>query len=186
MKRGNRELDSRRYDLLLRRRVNLTTVYLMPSRTRTKSNVPQNEPLRWNVEVGGRELGLANATLRKALNKSGAIPDEHGCFSTRQLIAAVFGAIDLEKLRTQEQITRKYQLDNAIVEASVVRKDELMKVLGAVADAMTSRIRASELSRHAQDDLLRDIAGIPLSVTDVARRQSRLPARRNGNGDGEQ
>jgi hypothetical protein len=65
------------------------------------------------VEVAAREFGLANATLRKALNKSGAIADEHGCFSTRQLIGAVFGALELEQLRTQEQITRKYLLDNA-------------------------------------------------------------------------
>jgi hypothetical protein len=108
-------------------------------------------------------------------------------YTTRQLIAAIFGAIDLEKLRTQEQITKKYQLDNEIVEASVVNKAALMKGLAAVADAMQSRIRASELSRRAQDDLLDDLAGIPIALEGVARAQTRLPAtRRNGNDDDEQ
>src|SRR6516164_8800413 len=112
---------------------------------KSKSNLPQNETLRWNIDVAGREFGLASATLRKALNKSGAIPDQDDLYTTRQLIAAIFGAIDLEKLRTQEQITKKYQLDNTIVEASVVNKAALMKVLSAVADSMVHRITASNL-----------------------------------------
>jgi hypothetical protein len=153
----------------------------MNSRTRTKSNVPQNEPLRWSVVVAAREFGLSNMTLRKALNKSGAIPDKGACYSTRQLIHAVFGAIDLEKHRTQEQITRKYQLDNAIVEASVIDKTALMKMLTQVADAMVHRITASSLSRDEQEDLLRDLASIPIGLEGVTRAQTELPAAR-GNG----
>ena len=146
----------------------------MPSRTRCKSNLPQNEPLRWNIDVAGREFGFASPTVRKMLNKSGAIPDEGGCYTTRQLIGAIFGAIDLEKLRTQEQITRKYQLDNAIVEASVVNKVAVMKVLAQVADSMVHRITASSLQRHKQEDLLRDLSSIPVALEGVTRAQTRL------------
>jgi hypothetical protein len=158
--------------------------YLM--RTKSKSNLPQNETLRWNIDVAGREFGLASPTVRKALNKSGAIPNKDGLYTTRQLIGAIFGAIDLEKLRTQEQITKKYQLDNTIVEASVVNKAALMKVLSAVADAMVSRIRASELSRQAQDDLLLNLSSIPIAIHETARAQTRLPAARSNDDDAEQ
>ena len=155
-------------------------------RAKSKSNLPQNETLRWNIDVAGREFGLASATLRKALNKSGAIPDADGLYSTRQLIGAVFGAIDLEKLRTQEQITRKYQLDNAIVEASVVNKVAVMKVLAQVADSMVHRITASSLQRHKQEDLLRDLSSIPVALEGVTRAQTRLPAARSNGDDAEQ
>jgi hypothetical protein len=156
----------------------------MPSRTRCKSNLPQNEPLRWNIDVAGREFGFASPTVRKMLNKSGAIPDEGGCYTTRQLIGAIFGAIDLEKLRTQEQITKKYQLDNRIVEASVIDRAALLKALAQIADSMVHRITASSLTRNEQDDLLHDLAGIPLALEGVARMQTRLPAARS-NGDGD-
>jgi hypothetical protein len=155
----------------------------MPARTRLKSNLPQNEPLKWNVDVAAREFGWAAPTLRKALNKDRAIPDEGGCYSTKQLLGAVFGAIDLEKLRTQEQITKKYRLDNRIIEASVINKDALLKALALIADSMIHRINASSLTRNEQEDLLRDLASIPIALENVARAQTRLPARSNGDDD---
>ena len=108
------------------------------------------------------------------LNKSGAIPDGDGLYSTRQLIGAIFGAIDLEKLRTQEQITKKYQLDNTIVEASVINKAALLKALAQIADSMVHRITASNLARNEQEDLLRDLASIPVALEGVTRAQTRL------------
>jgi hypothetical protein len=151
----------------------------MPS----KSNLPQDQAFRWNVDVAAREFGWAAPTLRKALNKDRAIPDEGGCYSTKQLLSAVFGAIDLEKLRTQEQITKKYQLDNRIVEASVIDRAALLKALAQVADSMSHRITSSSLARNEQEDLLRDLASIPLALEGVARAQTRLPARSNGDRD---
>jgi hypothetical protein len=158
----------------------------MPARSRSKSNLPQNEPLKWNVDVGAREFGWAAPTLRKALNKDRAIPDKDGLYSTKQLLSAVFGAIDLEKLRTQEQITRKYLLDNRIVEASVIDRAALLKALAQVADSMVHRITASSLARHEQEDLLRDLAGIPIALEGVTRAQTRLPAERSNGDDAEQ
>jgi hypothetical protein len=63
-----------------------------------------------------------------------------------------------------------------------------MKGLAMIADGITSRIIVSELSRSAKEDLLRDIAGVPLILKDVAQAQSRLlngKAKRNGNGQDE-
>jgi hypothetical protein len=40
----------------------------------TKSNVPQNVALRWNVEKAAIEFGLSTATLRKALQYGRTAP----------------------------------------------------------------------------------------------------------------
>jgi hypothetical protein len=140
----------------------------------TKSNVPRTA-LRWNVERAGIEFGLTSQTLRKSLAKASATSDAAGLFTTKQIIGAIYGAFDQEKLATQKQLTRKYQIANAIAEASVLDRAEVMKGLAAVADAMVSRIMASELSRAAKEDLLRDLSSVPLVLEEVAHRQTKLP-----------
>jgi hypothetical protein len=136
--------------------------------------------LRWTIERAAAEFKIAPGTLRKSLGQSGAEPDTGGCFTTAQLVTALFDDLRTEKLATQRQLTRRYELDNSIVEASVVNKAELMKVLSAVADAMVARVMAhTELSREVREDFLRDVSSIPLILEDVAKRQSKLP-RSNG------
>jgi hypothetical protein len=71
--------------------------------------------------------------------------------------------------------TRKYQLENQITEASVLNKAALEAGFAQLADAMVHRIIASEVSREAKEDLLRDLAGIPIVLEYVAARQSKLP-----------
>jgi len=58
----------------LRRRVDPVTLFEIMGRT-TKSNLPQDVPLKWNVEKGAAEFGVSNATLRKALAETSAAPD---------------------------------------------------------------------------------------------------------------
>jgi hypothetical protein len=55
-----------------------------------------------------------------------------------------------------------------------------MRGFAALADAVCSRIVASELSRDAKEDLLRELATIPIVVDNVAQRQSKLRRSKNG------
>jgi hypothetical protein len=143
-----------------------------------KTNVPL-KPLRWSVKRAAVEFSTSIMTLRKMLVKVGVAPGSDGCFSTAEICKAVFGGLAEEKLLTQRQLTRKYELENLITEGRVLDKDALMAGLSQVADAIVSRILASELSREAKEDVLRDLASVPVVLEDVASKQSRLP-RRNG------
>jgi hypothetical protein len=135
----------------------------------TKSNVPQNQPLKWNIEVAGRELGLASQTLRKSLAKNGAQPDADGLFTAKQIIAAIYGSMEVEKLATQKEIRRKLELENAVTEGNLLNWAEIAKGLAAIADAMTSRIMScGELSRTAKEDILKDLSSCPLVLEEVA------------------
>jgi hypothetical protein len=149
----------------------------MPS-PRTKSNVPK-AALRWTVERAGVEFGLSTGTLRKALGKNSAAPDADGLFSTRKVIDALYGSMAAEKLATQKQITERITLENQITCGQMLSRSELSKGLALIADAMSSRIMVSELSRLAKEDLLKDLSSIPLMLKEVAHAQSRLP---RGNG----
>jgi hypothetical protein len=138
-----------------------------------KSNIPA-VALRWSVERASTEFKIAPGTLRKSLGQSGAEPDSGGCFSTEQLCQALFGSMHVEKLATQRELTKRYRLDNTIVEASVLNRAKIEQALAAIADAMVSRIRASQLNRQEQDDLLANLAGIPVMLEETARSQTKL------------
>jgi hypothetical protein len=73
-----------------------------------------------------------------------------------------------ERLRKKRELTRKYQLGNAIVEASVLDRAELMKGLALIADAMVSRIMSSGLARSEKEDLLKELSSMPIVLRDVA------------------
>jgi hypothetical protein len=105
----------------------------------TKSNVPA-AALRWSVERAGIEFGLASHTLRKSLVKNAATPDADGLFTTKQIVAAIYGSMHIEKLATQRELRRKLELENAITVGSVLNRAELMKGLAAIADAFASRV----------------------------------------------
>src|SRR6516164_2738983 len=103
-----------------------------------KSNVP-SAPLKWGADRAATEFGMTGHTLRRLLAKNSAAPDAEGCFSTKQITDAVFGGLSEEELATQRELTKKYSLENAIVEASVSNRSELMKGFAQVAYAMVSR-----------------------------------------------
>jgi hypothetical protein len=118
--------------------------------------------------------------LRKSLAKISAAGDQDGLFSTKQIVAALFGAIDQEKLATQKELTKKYQIANAVAEASFLDRAELTKALAGIADAMASRIMSANVDRAVKEDLLNDLASVPIALQEVGHRQTRLPRRGNG------
>jgi hypothetical protein len=139
----------------------------------TKSNIP--EMLRWNLDAASREFNFSAQTLRAALNKNSAVPGDDNCYSTQQICDALFGALHLEKIRTQRQITERITLDNEITRGEVLNRSELAKGFAAIADAIVSRVMAAnELSRATKEDLLKDLSSIPVVIADVARKQSQF------------
>jgi hypothetical protein len=151
---------------------------------RSRSNVPQ-AALKWSVERAGVEFGLTSNTLRKALAKNSAAADADGLFTTAQILAALYGALHFERLRTQRARARQLELENAITTGSVLDRASLAKAFASIADAVKSRIMASELSRVAKEDVLRDIASWPLAMRGVADRQTRLLPNNNTGQDHE-
>jgi hypothetical protein len=139
----------------------------------SKSNVAA-AALRWSIERAGIEFGLASQTLRKSLAKSSAAPDANGLFSTQQIVAALYGALHQEKVRTQKELADRYALENQITRAEVLNRAEVERVCAAIADAVRTRIMSSHLDRHEKEDILNDIAALPIVLKEVAHAQSRL------------
>lgn len=140
----------------------------------SKSNLPQHEPLRWNVEKAAREFAVSNITIKRRLNEVAASPDKDGLYSTEQLVEALFGSMHVEKLKTQREITHRYALENAITRAEVLNRAELTKAFSALADALVTVINLSELGRREKEDFLKNLSSWPVLLEDVAAAQSKF------------
>jgi hypothetical protein len=148
-------------------------------------NIPQHEALRWSIDAASMEFRVSKMSLRKYLAGIGARPDAGGCFSTIQLVEALYGNLYAERLGLTREHRKKAALHNAATRGALVDKASLMAMFSRVADAMCSRIRASGLSRDEQDDLLKELSGVPVSIDGIAAEQSRLPRGRMHDGDGD-
>ena len=145
---------------------------------RPRGNVPR-KPLRWTLERAGPEFGLSANSLRKALNRASVEPGEDGCYSTAQLLSGLYGLMHEERLKTQRELTRKYEIANRIAEGSVLDRDALTTGFTQLADALSAAVTSSDLPRQAKETFLQNLASWPLILDGVASRQSKL-SRRNG------
>jgi hypothetical protein len=151
---------------------------------RPRGNVPA-QALRWSIERASGEFKLAANTLRKILNQGGATPDAGGRYTTQQICQCLYGDLRAERLRKGRELTRKYSLENEIVEGNLLDRSALARVFATIADAISARIMSSELSRSAKEDILKDLSSWPLALEEVADRQTKLPPR-GGNGQAPQ
>lgn len=145
-----------------------------------RGNVPKT--LRWTLSRAAAEFKCGTETLQKILQQAGCVPDQGGCFSTLQIAQSLFGDLHNEKVRKERELTKRYSLENAVMEGSYLNRNELSRVLAAVADAVVSKIMSSPLPRDVKEDVLRDIAELPLKLQEVGDRQTKLRRGANGNG----
>jgi hypothetical protein len=131
-------------------------------------NLPSGEPLRWTLSKAARELDVTEYLLGKRLKDGGELPDSGGCYSTSQLIRAMFGSLHVERLRWTKEQADKVALENAILRSEYLPRQKLARLFGEIAFGMKEIIRASDLGRVSQDDLLRSLAAIPVTIKAVA------------------
>jgi len=119
-------------------------------------------------------------TLRKLLNQASVAPGDDGCYSTAQLLSAIYGRMHEEKLRTQQQLTKKYELANKTAEGNLLDRAALMAGFSQLADALVNVVMTDQnLTRESKEDFLHNLSTWPVIVDNVAQRQSKL-RRSNG------
>jgi hypothetical protein len=147
---------------------------------RPRGNVP-TESLRWTIERAGGEFKTSTGTLRKNLRMAGIEPDATGCYSTPQIVAALYSDLHMERVQKERELVRRYRLENEATEGSLVNKEALAAGFAQLADAMVCRIMASGVPLETKEDLLRELSSIPIIISDVADKQTkRRPRRTNG------
>jgi hypothetical protein len=143
----------------------------------TRSNLPQNEPLKWNLRKAAAEFGTTADTLKKSLNRVSQEPDADGLYTTGQLVQSLFGQLHTEKIRYQRAIAERVEMENAVARADVLNRVELTRSFGEMADAMKQAVLNSGMPREACENFLHNLATWPLRLQTVADKQTKS---RNG------
>jgi hypothetical protein len=108
-------------------------------------------------------------------------PGEDGCFSSRQLLSAVFGSLHKAKLHQVQEETRYTALRSQILRGEYLERAALQNAFGRVAERILEVIRNDRaLSAEAREDLLRSLSSVPILISDVAAGPRRA---RDGSGD---
>jgi hypothetical protein len=143
-------------------------------------NTAGAEPIKWSLRRASTEFGVSVPTLVGKLNEVGETADENKTFSTRSIVAALFGDIHRERLAKLKVEREQVELENAILRGEYLRRAELESMFGQISAAILQIIKASKLTRQEQDDLRRQLSSIAVRIEDTARAQRRHGADGNG------
>jgi hypothetical protein len=139
--------------------------------------------LRFSLFKAAREFGTAETTLGNRLGEIGEVAGPDECFSTRQILKALYGEIYQERLRKIKEEADGFALRNAADRGELIGRRELEAAFLQVALGIKEVIRGSGLTQEAQADVLRQISTIPILIKDQATGRARARDHgENGNG----
>jgi hypothetical protein len=141
--------------------------------TPPRGNIPR-DALRWTVESAAREFDISKETVRKRLTAVEEYPDaQDKCYSTGQIVHAIFSSIQAERLREMKGRADNWELRNGALRGELLNRESLSKALGAIFSALTQIILSAPVPRSVKDDLLTNISSWPVAIRSVSARQSR-------------
>ena len=118
------------------------------------------QPLRWTLELAGREYDIDSRTLAQRIAAAGVIPGNDGRFSTKQVVSVIFGDISGQKLRNLTALADLNELKVAVEKCDLVKVNHVEKLWSDCVLAMRQVILGSKLSEEEREELflqLRDI-----------------------------
>lgn len=114
--------------------------------------------VRWSMRSAAAEFGTSPDTLRTYLRKNSIDPDkEDDRYSTKQIVTALFGDLESEKVRLTRAQADKTEMENR------VRSGELIEVTAAVelaqrfCFAARQAVMLSELPEAGKNRVLREL-----------------------------
>src|SRR5438876_3203883 len=111
-------------------------------------NLPATE-FRWTIEAASREFGITSSILRKRLTAIHERADrEDKCYSTEQLVKAIFGSLQGERLRELRERADNLALKNASLRGEMLDRAELIKALEGIFLAVNQLIAAASLPKE--------------------------------------
>jgi hypothetical protein len=137
---------------------------------RVATNIPQ-DPLRWSVIRAAEEFKIDQVTLRKRLVAAEQELGEDGCYSTEQIVGAIFDSSKALKDRTEKERGEYLALKNQAMRGELLNRTDIENGLKALHQACAQIIKGSSLSKKDQNDILANLAEQPSVLENVARKQ---------------
>jgi phage terminase Nu1 subunit (DNA packaging protein) len=137
-----------------------------------KGNLPL-DVLRWNLHKAAREFETTAETLKKRLASVDEEADADDCWSTSQIVKALFSSPAFERTREVKERADHWSLRNGALRGELLEKEALNRGLSTVFTTIAEIIRTAPVPAQTRTDVLETLGRIPIVVRDVAARQRR-------------
>lgn len=151
-----------------------------PPRMSHRTNVVP--PLRWSARAVLQEFEVSQSLLNARLDDVEERPGEDNCYSTKQIVNALFGTLRDARLKKLKLESERLELENAELRGEMLPKSELMRVFSELSAVMLEIIKSSKLSAQERVDLREALANIEIRVEDAAKVQARGQNGQSANG----
>ena len=103
-------------------------------------------PIRWNRLDAAAEFGIDRDTLSRRLRAAGIAPGEDKRFSTKEILAALFGDLEKEKTRNEAAKADLTEMKRDLDERQFIPAEAARASLDRLRAAISKVIAASPLS----------------------------------------
>jgi hypothetical protein len=115
---------------------------------------PPIQTIRWSIARAGKEFGMDAETLQGRVKTSGIVQGEDGKFSTKQIVDAIFGDLDGEKLLKLRAERKAIERDNAREDRILLPTSELLRVWSSILLDYRQRVLYADIPQLLKEDLL--------------------------------
>lgn len=123
----------------------------------SKTKTPRNQAVRWSTDKAAKEFGVDWRTLAKAFAREGVKPGDDGKWSTREVVAALFGDQDAADLRLTLAQAEAIERKNRVAAGRLIDVDAVILFNEQVAAAMRERVLALDIPHTTKEALLGDL-----------------------------
>jgi hypothetical protein len=125
---------------------------------------PSAQPVRWTVGRAAAEFGVDRKTLDRRIVDAGVKPStEDDCYSTAQIIAAVFGDLDAEKLRKMRAEADLAEMERDERARSLLAAEVVSAVWLDALTGLRAVVMAADVPKTTRAQLLKQLRDIPLN-----------------------
>jgi hypothetical protein len=117
---------------------------------------------RWSLDEAAREFACAVKDLSLWLRRAEIAAGADGYYSTLQLVRAVHGDYDSERLREVKHRANLLELEEREKRRQLIPADQVAAAWEAVLAGLRSGVMNSELDEQKKRDLLDDLRQIPV------------------------
>jgi len=127
------------------------------------ANPTLHTPIRWTLHRAAGETGFARQTVRNRLVTAGISPGDDDCYSTQEILRALYGDSDGEKLRKLRAEADLAEMERDERSRSLISSEVVEEVWTEVLTNMRGAVQSLDLDRKQKHQILETLRAIKLS-----------------------
>ncbi len=119
-------------------------------------------PLKWSLNKIAEETGFARQTIKNKMVSGNIEPDSEGCYTTRQMLAAIAGDYHAEKTRMTAAQADLAEMERDERAHLLIASELVAKVWTEALGNLRATVMAADLPKVTRAQLIKQLKDIPI------------------------